>query len=204
MATGRKTIFPRRRFLRRVTLALVCAPLLLLVGCPGDASTTAVAAAGRVAPALTAPSTSNAEAIAVQQARETQAQETTRLLAANQQAQKVQQLINRAEASYKSGVGNYNANSLDAARLDFDTAVDILLSSGIDFKSDPQLSDEFDHLLSAINSLEMAALKQGNGFSPKVEAAPLDIAEDVTFPSNPLLVGKVTEELLTTKSDFPL
>ncbi|MDQ2924303.1 MAG: transglycosylase SLT domain-containing protein [Acidobacteriota bacterium] len=205
MATGRKTIFPRRMFLRRVTLALVCAPLLLmLAGCPGDASTAAVAAPGRVAPAITAPSTSNVEAVAAQQARETQAQETTRLLAANQQAQKVQQLINRAEASYKSGVGNYNANRLDAARADFDAAVDILLSSGIDFKSDPQLSDEFEHLLSAINSLEMAALKQGNGFSPKVEAAPLDIAEDVTFPSNPVLVGKVTEELLTTKSDFPL
>ncbi len=181
-----------------------CAPLLLmLAGCPGGVATLSGIAPGRVAPAITAP---NAQAFTASQAsaQETTAQETTRLLVANQQAQKVQQLINRAEASYKSGVSNYNANRLDAARMDFDSAVDILLSSGIDLRSDPQLSDEFDHLLSAINSLEMAALKQGNGFSPKVEAAPLDIAEDVTFPSNPVLVGKVTAELLTTKSDFPL
>lgn len=123
--------------------------------------------------------------------------------AANQQARKVQDIIARAESNYRSGVANYNANHLDAARQDFDAAVDIMLSSGIDLKSDPQLSDEFDHLLSAINSLEMVALKQGNGFSPRVEAAPLDAATDITFPANPELVAKLKTELNTT-SDLPL
>ena len=151
-----------------------------------------------MSPTVTAPS---AEAVASQQA---QAQEVQKQIASNQQAEKVQQLISRAEASYKSGVANYNANRLDAARMDFDSAVDTMLSSGMDLKTDSQLSEEFDHLLSAINSLEMVALKQGNGFSPPLEAAPLDIAGEVTFPSNPALVGKVTEELRTTQSDFPL
>ncbi len=123
--------------------------------------------------------------------------------AANQQARKVQDIIARAESNYRSGVANYNSNHLDAARQDFDAAVDIMLSSGIDLKGDPQLSDEFDHLLSAINSLEMVALKQGNGFSPRVEAAPLDAATDITFPANPELVAKLKTELNTT-SDLPL
>jgi len=119
-------------------------------------------------------------------------------------SQKVQDLIAKAEASYKSGVANYNANRLDAARQDFDAAVDTMLSSGMDLKNDPQLSDEFDQLLSGINSLELVALKQGNGFSPKVEEAPLDEANDVTFAPDPVLVTKVTAELKTTASDLPL
>jgi membrane-bound lytic murein transglycosylase D len=116
----------------------------------------------------------------------------------------VQQLINKAEAAYRSGVDNYRAGHLDAARLDFDSAVDLMLTSGMDLKADPQLADEFDHLLNAVNSLEMAALKQGNGFSPTLEAAPLDAANEVTFPANAALTAKVTAELKTTQSDFPL
>jgi len=120
-------------------------------------------------------------------------------------AQKIQALIGRAENSYNSGVANYNANRLDAARADFDNAIDALLSSGYDLKSDPQLSDEFEALVDRINSLELVALKQGNGFSPKVEPAPLDEAmNEVTFPPDPALVGRLNAELATTKSDLPL
>jgi len=122
----------------------------------------------------------------------------------SQHARQVQDLIRRVEASYQSGITNYNANRLDAARLDFDFAVDTMLSSGMDLKNDPVLSDEFDSLLSRINSLEIVALKQGNGFSPKVEAAPAENAAEVTFAANPALVGKVTLELKTTQSDLPL
>jgi membrane-bound lytic murein transglycosylase D len=74
----------------------------------------------------------------------------------------------------------------------------------MDLKSDAQLADEFAHLLDAVNSLEMSALKQGNGFSPPLEAAPLDAANEVTFPPNEELTAKVAAELRTTKSDFPL
>ncbi len=62
-------------------------------------------------------------------------------------AYKAQELINKAEKSYRSGVDNYRAGHLDAARVDFDSAVDLMLTSGMDLKTDPQLSDEFDHLL---------------------------------------------------------
>jgi len=191
MASHRNTTL-----LLRGALALACAPLLFaLAGCPGD--TTATAAPGRVPLAATAPQTPSAQQIALQQ-------QNAAALAAQQHAKKVQDTIDRSEANYRSGVENYNANHLDAARLDFDAAVDGMLNSGLDLKNDPQMADEFDHLLSAINSLEMIALKQGNGFSPAVEAAPLDAANEVTFPSDPALVGRVAAELKTTQSDFPL
>jgi membrane-bound lytic murein transglycosylase D len=131
-------------------------------------------------------------------------QTPAQIAAALAHSQRVQHLIARAEASYNSGVANYNANHLDAARADFDAAVDAMLSSEMDVKTDPQLSEELEHLLDAINSLEMIALKQGNGFSPKVEAAPLDAASDITFSPNPVLVTQVTAELKTTASDLPL
>lgn len=121
------------------------------------------------------------------------------------QQRKVQDLITRAETSYKSGVSNYNAKHLDAARMDFDSSVDLILSSGIDLKTEPALNDELEHLLDAINSLEMFALKQGNGFSPPVEEAPLESVADMTmtFAPNPELVAKLKGELNTT-SDLPL
>ena len=120
-------------------------------------------------------------------------------------AQQVTELINRAQASYNSGVTNFNNDKLDAARNDFDSAVDIMLASGMDLRNDPQLSDAFEHLLDSINSLEIVALKQGNGFSPKTEEAPAEEAEaEVTFAPDPALLGRITAQVQTTKSDFPL
>jgi membrane-bound lytic murein transglycosylase D len=173
--------------------------LLTLTGCPGSVPR------GTASPG-SAPANTTAPALQ-QQANEqaqTPAQQAANQIVAAQHAQKVQALIAKADASYQSGVTNYNAGRLDAARQDFDFAVDTMLSSGMDLKNDPQLSDEFDQLLSAINSLEMLALKQGNGFSEQIEEAPAEAANQVTFPPNPELVGKIAAELKTTQSDLPL
>jgi membrane-bound lytic murein transglycosylase D len=175
--------------------------LLTLTGCPADSPRTAApgsASANSTAPSLQ-PSGNEAQTQA-----QSQAEQSAKAIAAAQHAQKVQALIAKTESSYQSGVSNYNANRLDAARQDFDFAVDTMLSSGMDLKDDPQLSDEFDQLLSAINSLEMVALKQGNGFSGQIDEAPAEAADEVTFKSNPELVGKIAEELKTTQSDLPL
>jgi membrane-bound lytic murein transglycosylase D len=181
---------------RRWALVVSCAPLAMLAGCPQEQSS----APGKAPAPTTAPTiTTGPNASAGQPAASQTSSADTAAKAA-----KVQQLINQAEAAYKSGVDNYRAGHLDAARLDFDSAVDLMLTSGMDLKTDPQLADEFDHLLNAVNSLEMAALKQGNGFSPVLEAAPLDAANEVTFPANAALTAKVADELKTTQSDFPL
>ena len=185
---------------RRWALVVGCAPLVMLTGCPQQQA----AAPGKMPAQATAP-TITAGAIQTRQASRRNCAVTAAQAAdAAAKAAKVQQLINKAEAAYRSGVDNYRAGHLDAARLDFDSAVDLMLTSGMDLKTDPQLADEFDHLLNAVNSLEMAALKQGNGFSPVLEAAPLDAANEVTFPANAALTAKVTAELKTTQSDFPL
>jgi membrane-bound lytic murein transglycosylase D len=205
MAIQRNTSLARRSNpAHRRILALAGTPLLImLAGCPF--ANTSAGAPGGVPANGTAPSAqpSAAQKTAVE-AAVAEVQQQKQALAAQQHAQKVQALITQVEASYDAGVSSYNNQHLEAARQDFDAAVDAMLSSGMDLKNDPQLSDEFDQLLSAINSLELVALKQGNGFSPTLEEAPADAADEVTFAPDPELVGKVTAELKTTTSDLPL
>ncbi len=118
--------------------------------------------------------------------------------------QRVRVLIAQVEAAYAAGDADYRKGMLAEAKIQFDRAVDLMLSSGIDIKADPQLQDEFDKIVDQVNALEMEALKQGNGFVPKEEITPAEAASDVTFAVDPNLVAKATAELATTKSDLPL
>jgi peptidoglycan lytic transglycosylase D len=193
--------FKENKLLRRWALLVACAPLFLLAGCPQD-KTSQAGAPGTVPAQATAPTTATAaEKVGAQAAA---AHTTAQTVEDSAKAYKAQQIIAQAEQTYQSGVNNYRAGHLEAARTDFDAAVDLMLSSGLNVKSDPQLSDEFEHLLDAVNSLEIAALKQGNGLSPAIEEAPLDAANEVTFPPNAALTAQLNAELKTTQSDFPL
>ena len=99
---------------------------------------------------------------------------------------------------------NYRSGDLVQAKHDFDSAVDTMLSSGLDLKTNPQLGDEFEHIVDAVNALEMDALKQGNGFAPPTEQTPVDVANDVTFPVDPNIRSAAEAQLKTTQSDLPL
>jgi membrane-bound lytic murein transglycosylase D len=116
-----------------------------------------------------------------------------------------QQLIEKVEYAYASGVRNYRSGNLTQARKDFDRAVDLLLMSGADLKEESSpLAAEFERVVDAVNALEMDALKIGNGFTPQIEATPADVASDITFTVDPKLKAKAQAELATTKSDIPL
>ncbi len=118
--------------------------------------------------------------------------------------QHVKQIIQQVEAAYARGDADYKRGKLPEAKAEFDHAVDLMLSSGMDVRANQQLSDEFDRIVDQVNGLEMEALKQGNGFAPQVEPTPADVAGDVTFGVDPNLVAKATADLATTKSDLPL
>jgi membrane-bound lytic murein transglycosylase D len=124
--------------------------------------------------------------------------------AKKEQDPRVQALIEQVEKAYSNGQEDYRSGDLPAAKAEFDRAVDLMLSSGIDIKANAQVQDEFDHIVDAVNGLEMEALKQGNGFAPKVEPSPADVASDVTFAVDPNLVARAKSDLATTKSDLPL
>ena len=120
-------------------------------------------------------------------------------------ADPVDSLIARVEKEFQSGQANYQAGHLDQAKANFDDAFDLLLSYPKGVKSDDRLEDEFDKIVEAVNNLEMQALKQGDGFTEQAaEPAPIDVANDVTFPVDPNVKAKAEAELKGTKSDLPL
>ena len=183
-------ILNRLSSLGGAALALTLA--LSLSGCdPPKAPATATPASQALAPARSAPAPQQAPAPAPPPQP-----------GASQQ--RVQSLIQQVEKAYTDGQADYKKGDLVAARSDFDRAVDLMLSSGIDIKSTPALQDEFDRIVDQINGLEMDALKQGNGFTPKTEDTPAEAASDVTFVVDPNIVAKANADLATTKSDLPL
>ena len=114
-------------------------------------------------------------------------------------------LIAEAEKAYQSGLTDYNAGHLDAAKQDFNHAVDILMQGPVDVKSDDRLQQEFDKITEEIHKLEMQAFKAGDGFTEQQsEPAPIDEANAVTFPADMNVKAKAEAELKTTQSDLPL
>ena len=112
-------------------------------------------------------------------------------------------LIASVEQAYTAGVSAHQAGQADEARADFDRAVDLLLQSGSDVKNTPALAAELDRVVDSINTLELDALRPDATEAPKGDA-PVDIANDVTFPVDPNVKAQAISELRTTQSDLPL
>ncbi|MFL6299934.1 MAG: transglycosylase SLT domain-containing protein [Terriglobales bacterium] len=113
--------------------------------------------------------------------------------------------IAQAEKEFQDGRANYAAGHLDAAKQNFDKAFEILTQGPVSVRSNEKLKKEFDKVVEGINSLEVEALKKGDGFTEqKAEPAPIDEANEVTFPVDPNIKAKAAAELANTHSDLPL
>src|SRR6266566_7727882 len=88
-------------------------------------------------------------------------------------------LISRVEEKFAAGEANFKAGHLDAARRDFNDAVDWMLESGYDPNSDPRLSELFHRVIDTVYTYELQAFRAGDGFSeaPAVPAAIDEVAE---------------------------
>src|ERR1700723_651557 len=123
----------------------------------------------------------------------------------------VADLIARVEKEYQAGQDNYEAGHLEAAKQNFDSAFNLLLGSGFDLRSgnstnsDDRLERELDRILDGINTLELAALQQGDGFAEqKSEPAPIDEANEATPAVDQNVKAKAEAEIKSTHSDLPL
>jgi len=73
--------------------------------------------------------------------------------------------IDRARgAEIRIGEQNYKAGHLEAARKDFDEAVDWMLESGYDLNGDARLSELFHRVGDAVYADELQAFRAGDGF----------------------------------------
>jgi membrane-bound lytic murein transglycosylase D len=121
------------------------------------------------------------------------------------EADPVVELIVEVEKEYQAGEENYKADHLEAAKENFDRAFNLLLESPLEIRSDDRLQTEFDRLLDRVNGLELEALQQGDGFTEqKSEPAPIDEANEVTYPVDAGIKAKAEAEVKETHSDLPL
>ncbi len=75
--------------------------------------------------------------------------------------QHLQQLIGQVNAAYAAGDADYRMGRLPEAKQEFDRAVDLMLSSEFDIKSDPALQAVFDRIVDQINALGDGSTEAG-------------------------------------------
>jgi membrane-bound lytic murein transglycosylase D len=185
------------KFLRCLVAPALLAALLLSEGCePYQPKPTAA----KLPPQATAPTVTQAGA------KPADSEPTAAPVAtAANPSDPVDALIARTEKLYTAGQVDYRGGHLDAARQNFDQAFNLLLSSDVEVRNNPRLEKEFDKIVDGIRDLEMVALREGDGFTEqKPEAAPIDEANDITFPVDPKLRAQAEADIKTTKSDLPL
>jgi len=184
-------------------LHLIAAAVALVlggVGCQTAQRPASLLPAGKsTAPALNATATPPPQSNA----------DTQTVLAAKHQTEvkpdPVAELIVQVEKEYKIGQDNYRAGHLESAKENFDRAFNLLLGSSLDVRTDERLQQEFDRVLDGVNGLELQALQEGDGFTQqKSEPAPIDEANEVTYPVDPNLKAKAEAEVKATHSDLPL
>ena len=115
------------------------------------------------------------------------------------------QLIIQVRQSYDNGEIDYRAGHLEAARVDFDHAFDLLATSPENLRTDPRWQAEFDRVVDGVNRLEKEALEQGDGFTErKAEPAPIDAINGIELTVDPKVKAQAEAELKNTRSDLPL
>jgi membrane-bound lytic murein transglycosylase D len=139
------------------------------------------------------------------QSQPQQPKEAPKPALASAERQSIEGLIREVEAAFQAGEANYKAGHLEKARREFDRAVDLILASGYDLHDDARLEQLFDRIVGTIHNYELAAFREGDGFSEqRSEPAAIDEIAELTFPVNPRLNEKAERELLDVPHDLPI
>src|SRR6266478_6444889 len=114
-------------------------------------------------------------------------------------------LMAKVQERFASGEANFKAGHLDAARRDFNDAVDWMLESGYDPNSDPRLGELFHRVIDTVYTYELQAFRAGDGFqeTPAVPA-PIDEVAEMTFPVDPRLKDRAEQAAKNISHDLPL
>src|SRR5438876_7649065 len=114
-------------------------------------------------------------------------------------------LMQKVQEKFASGEQNFKAGRLEAARKDFDDAVDWMLESGYDPDGDAVLSALFHHVVDSVYAYELQAFRGGEGFTQAAAVpAPIDEVAAVTLPADPRLKERAVESAKSVSHDLPL
>ena len=128
--------------------------------------------------------------------------------AATQQTEKadpVPAIIAEAEKAYQSGQENLKAGKTDAAKEDFNRALEILGQRPVEVRADERLQQEFDKITEEISKLETTTAKDADQLKEQQPVpAPIDEANQVEPAADPNLTAKAEANLKHIQSDLPL
>src|SRR5438045_348466 len=114
-------------------------------------------------------------------------------------------LVQKVQEKFASGEQNFKAGRLEAARKDFDDAVDWMLESGYDPESDPALSALFHHVVDTVYAYELQAFRGGEGATEAAAVpAPIDEVAAVAVPADPRVKERAEEAAKNVSHDLPL
>jgi membrane-bound lytic murein transglycosylase D len=119
-------------------------------------------------------------------------------------------LIAASDRHFKAGQSELEQGHFEAAKQEFNQAVNVLLESPYGARTEPRIREHFDRLVDRISTYEVRALAAGDGFTEKkYEPATIDelLALSTTFaatPANPNLKSAVQSDLETTGHDIPI
>ncbi len=122
-----------------------------------------------------------------------------------QNSDPVADVIAEAEKEYLAGQKDLKAGNTDPAKASFDRALTILNGAPAETQSDPRLKAEAARVQDAMNALNLEAAKPSEVVpEQKSEPAPIDEANEVTYPVDPNIKAKAAAEIKATHSDLPL
>src|SRR5579864_6701767 len=116
----------------------------------------------------------------------------------------VADLVVHVEKQYQEGLLNYQAGKTEAAKQNFDNAINALLESKVDVRSDDRLQTEFDRIVEGVNRLNLDGPTAENESPQKSEPAPIDETNALTPSADPNVKAKAQAEIKSTHSDLPL
>lgn len=122
----------------------------------------------------------------------------------------VTSLIAESNRHFEAGQKELEQGHFEAAKLEFNRAIDVLLESSYGARTEPRIRERFDWLVDRISTTEVKALAEGDGFAEKPsEPASIDdlLAVSSTFgpPAAPLeLKGAVQSDLDQLLHDVPI
>jgi membrane-bound lytic murein transglycosylase D len=119
-------------------------------------------------------------------------------------------LIAESDRHFKAGQTNLEQGHFEAAKQEFNRAINVLLESPYGARTEPRIREHFDRLVDRISAYEVRALAVGDGFTEKkYEPASIDelLALSTTFgtpPAAPELKDTVESDLIHHDIPIPL
>ena len=119
-------------------------------------------------------------------------------------------LIASSDRSFKAGQKELEQGHFEAAKQEFNRAVEVLLESPYGARTEPRIREHFDRLVDRISTYEVRALSTGDGFTEKKsEPASIDelLAMSTTLGTpnaTPGLKDAVQSDLLLANHDIPI